>query len=384
MPDARRKVLHILGSLNRGGAETWLLHVLRHINRDKFQVDFLVHTPETGAYEAEAKALGANVLRCLNPSNLPGYARQFRKILRENGPYHVVHTHVHQYGGWPLTVARFSGVPVRVAHSHLDTEAVDAKASLLRRLYLSGMKTLVQSSATHGLAASRQAAPSMFGARWQDNRNNRIFYCAIDLSPFEKIRQERDAVRVELNIAPDAFVIGHVGRFFEQKNHAYLIDIAHSLKTHGHTPQARFLLVGEGPLKDQIEQQARAKGVHEMFVFAGLRSDVQRVMGAMDVFALPSFFEGLPLVGIEAQAAGLPCLISDTVTNEIKIVPEQVTFLPIGAAAVETWCAQLRAWAKQPPRLTPAESLARVKGSPFNITNSIKQLEEVYGGGASR
>jgi glycosyltransferase involved in cell wall biosynthesis len=382
MPEARRKVLHVLGSLDRGGAETWLMHVLRHINHDQFQIDFLVHTAETGAYESEAKALGAQVLRCLNPSNLPGYAQQFRQILRENGPYHVVHTHVHQYGGWPLTIARLSGVPVRVAHSHLDTEAVDAHASLPRRLYLSGMKTLVKSSTTHGLAASRQAAPSMFGKHWQSDRRNRIFYCAIDLSPFENIRKQREAVRAELGIAPNAFVMGHVGRFFEQKNHAYLIDIAHSLKSH--VPQARFLLVGEGPLREQIEQQATARGVREMFVFAGLRSDVQRVMGAMDVFVLPSLFEGLPLVGIEAQAAGLPCVIADTVTPEIQIVPEQVTFLPIGAAAVETWCAQLRAWAKQPPRLTQAESLLRVKGSPFNITNSIKALEEVYGGTASR
>lgn len=372
------KVLHVLGSLDRGGAETWLRHVLRHINHDQFQMDFLVHTAETGAYEDEAKALGAKVLRCLNSSNLLAYARQFRQVLRENGPYHVVHTHVHQYGGWPLTLARLSGVPIRVAHSHLDTEEVDQQASLLRRLYFNVMKMLVASSATHGLASSRHAAPSIFGKYWQDNPRNRIFYCAIDLKPFKMIRHHRADVRAELNLALDAFVMGHVGRFFEQKNHAYLIEIAHSLKKH--VPRARFLLVGDGPLRDQIEQQAAARDVSEMFVFAGLRDDVERLMSAMDVFVLPSLFEGLPLVGIEAQAAGLACIISDTVTPEIQIVPEQITFLPIGPAAVETWCAQLRAWSYQPPRLTPHESLARVKNSPFNIANSIAALEEIYRG----
>lgn len=382
MPEPRRKVLHVMGSLNRGGAETWLLHVLRHINRDEFQVDFLVHTAETGAYEAEAQKYGARILRCLNPSRLHTYAQRFRQVLREQGPYQVVHTHVHQYGGWPLTVARVSGVPIRVAHSHLDTEAVDAQASLPRRAYLGGMKALVKSSMTHGLAASQQAAPSVFGAHWQSDRRTRIFYCAIDLTPFENIRQHRQAVRTELNLAQDALVLGHVGRFFEQKNHVYLLDIAQALKPH--VPQARFVLVGDGPLKTQIEDLAVSRGVRDMFVFAGLRSDVHRVMGAMDAFVLPSLFEGLPLVGIEAQAAGLSCLIADTVTPEIKIVPEQVTSLPIGPSGVEGWVTHIRTLAQQPQRLSPDEALARVKGSPFNIATSVTALEEVYRGAQTR
>jgi len=378
MPDALLKVLHVLGSLHRGGAETWLMHVLRHINREHFHVDFLVHSSDVGDYEDEAQTLGARVLRCLHPSDLAGYGQRFRQILQQDGPYHVVHTHVHQYGGWPLTVARLSGVRVRVAHSHLDTEAIDARASVPRRIYLAGMKTLVKNASTYGLAASRQAAPSVFGRDWEQDGRYRIFYCAIDLAPFENIRQHRRAVRDELNLPHDALIIGHVGRFFEQKNHAYLLDIAQALKPQ--LPQARFVLVGDGPLRDKIEQQATARGVREMFVFLGLRSDVHRIMSAMDVFALPSKFEGLPLVGIEAQAAGLMCLIADTVTPEIKIVPEHITFLPITEDAVDAWVNHLLRVARQPAPLTPQEALMRVSVSPFNIATSIAALEEVYRG----
>lgn len=137
------RILHIVGGMNRGGVETWLMHVLRHIDRDRFQMDFLVHTTKPCDFDDEIRALGSQVIPCLHPSRPFVYARNLRRLLREHGPYDVVHSHVHHYSGWTLRIAHQAGVPVRVAHSHSDTFSVQAAAGLVRRGYLRLMRTLI-------------------------------------------------------------------------------------------------------------------------------------------------------------------------------------------------------------------------------------------------
>ncbi|MGO9691540.1 MAG: glycosyltransferase [Syntrophobacteraceae bacterium] len=197
----------------------------------------------------------------------------------------------------------------------------------------------------------------------------------MDLEPF---RQETDParVRVEIGIPSDACVIGHVGRFHEAKNHSFLVEIAFEIAKR--EPRMRLLLVGDGPLRSQVEQKTAQLGLTGKVIFAGIRTDIPRLMlGAMDIFIMPSLYEGLPLVGIEAQAAGLPLLVSDTITDELPAVKRMVHRLSLNAPP--------SVWAEKALRLYSVakdrnESLRKVGASRFSITRSIPEVERCYHG----
>ena len=239
------------------------------------------------------------------------------------------------------------------------------------------MKRWIDRHATVGLAASRIAGAALFGPRWSSDPRWRTLYCGIDLFPFHA-PVDRPTVRAEFGLPADALVIGHVGRFHTQKNHSFLVDVAAAVFLR--EPRARLLLVGDGELRPDIERRIAASGFRERVVFAGLRGDVPRLMkGGMDVFLLPSLYEGLPLVLIEAQAAGLPCVLSDTVSDEADVASESIARLPLDAP-VERWAdAVLRAGDVSGGARRNA--LAAVEDSPFNIVNGVAQLERVYESG---
>jgi glycosyltransferase involved in cell wall biosynthesis len=348
--------------------------VLRHIDRQRFKIDFVVHTTEPGAYDDEAKSLGAKILPCLTPSKPWEYRRNFNQILREHGPYHVVHSHVHHFSGYILWLAAQAGVPVRIAHSHLDTLKGDLQASMPRRVYLKGMLALLHRYATHGLSASEVAAPSLFGENWRNDPRWRVFFCAIDLNPFKTPLADGEALRASLGVPPGVFLAGHAGRFAEQKNHRFLIDVA--AETVRRDPNVYFVLVGEGSLRPEIEARAEQAGIKDHVIFTGVRSDVPRIMQTLDVFVMPSLFEGLPLVGIEAQASGTRSILADTITPEVVTLPEQVQFLPIQSAA--QWAEAILKCKQTGAPLTREQALDRVLKSPFNIDISTGELEQIY------
>ena len=178
------RVLHVLGGMNIGGVETWLMHILRKIDRQQVQMDFLVHTDAPCVYDKEIHALGSRIIPCLSPSRPLTYARNFRQILRAQGPYDILHSHVHHFSGFVLKLAHSEGVPVRITHSHSDTSPIDQKGTILRRIYLRLCKHWVRKHATLGMAASQKAADALWGKNWQEDKRWRILYCAIDLAPF--------------------------------------------------------------------------------------------------------------------------------------------------------------------------------------------------------
>jgi glycosyltransferase involved in cell wall biosynthesis len=370
------RVLHVLDGMNRCGLETWLMHVLRHIDRDRFRMDFLVHKSVPCAYDDEIRSLGSEVIPCLHPSRPWTYARNFKRILRELGPYDVVHSHVHHFSGLVLRVAGAAGVPIRIAHSHNDTSRIQAGAGSLRRAYLALMNRWMARYSTARLAVSRQAAEALFGTDRGDCGRYRVLYLGIDLEPFQH-PADRDAVRAELGIPSDAFVIGHVGRFAPQKNHAFLVEIFGELVRR--EPSAHLLLVGgEGELRPAVERQLARAGLAERVVFTGSRPDVPRLMlGAMDVFLFPSRFEGLGLVLVEAQAVGLPCVISDVVPEEADVVPGLVRRMSLAQPA-EVWAEALID--SRSKVMTPSVVLQIIEKSPFGIGATIAGLEEVYSG----
>ncbi|MGI8856819.1 MAG: glycosyltransferase [Thermomicrobiales bacterium] len=369
------RILHVLGMMERGGAETWLMHLLRMIDRDRYRMDFVVHLAAPQDYDDEIRALGSALIVCPHTRQPLRYAREFTRILREHGPYDVVHSHVHHYSGLVLRLAKRAGVPVRIAHSHLDASAFETQASPQRRAYLKLMRHWLDRSATDGLAASRQAAADLFGPGWEADARYRTLFCGVDLSLFGA-PVCRDTVRAEFHIPQGAFVIGHVGRFTEQKNHAFLLDVAAEVVRRD--ANARFLLVGEGELCPAMMERAAALGLGTHLIFAGSRADVPRLMrGAMDAFLFPSRYEGLGLVLVEAQAAGLPCVVADVVPCEADIVPPLVHRLSLQQSA-GAWADALLAIRDHASPVAQPAALAIARATPFDVMASWNALERVY------
>ncbi len=371
------RILHVLGGMTWGGVETWLLHVLRHIDRERFHMDFLVHTDQPCPHDDEVRALGGAIIPCLDPSRPWLYARNFNRIMREHGPYDVVHSHVHHYSGYVLLLAGRAGVPVRLAHSHNDTSRNEARAGMLRRRYLKVMEQWIHRYATGGLAASRAAALDLFGPEWAEDARWRVLHYAVDLDGL-RATVEPNSARAELGIPADAFVIGHAGRFAEQKNHAFLVDIAAAVAARD--ANARVLLVGDGPLLPDIERQVARTGLADRVVFVGARYDVPRLMqGAMDVFLLPSFYEGLPVALIEAQALGLPCVYSDVVTEEADAVARLVRRVSLSQPP-SVWADTILAVRDAAQVTGRRDALGYLEKTSFDIRTSIGRLERIYAG----
>ena len=369
------RILHVVGGMNRGGIETWLMHVLRHIDRDRFQMDFLVHTEKPCPYDDEARALGSKIIPCLTPAKPWLYDRNFKRILREYGPYDIVHSHVHHFSGYVLWLAKQAGIAVRIAQSHNDTSSIQAKAGWYRRLYLALTEWWVDRYATVGLGVSYKAAASLFGSAWSTDPRRQILYYGIDLTPFQS-PVNSVAIRTELGLPADAFAIGHVGRFIEQKNHLFLLEIVAEVAKR--EPRMRLLLIGDGSLRPEIEQKVIQLGLTDRIIFPGVRPDVPQLMlGAMDVFLLPSFHEGLPLVLLEAQAAGLPCIFSDVITEEVDIVSDLVRRMSLSRSASD-WAEKVLAARGDTSAITQSDALGVLEKSSFSIEMSVKELTKVY------
>ena len=365
------RVLQVVRAVPGGGAEGWLLKVTRRFDREHVKFHFCTLGPPSASFEEEVCAVGGRVLPCLLSHNFVTFPLRFRRILRAER-YDVVHSHV----GWPsgvvLCQASLEGVPARIAHSHNSSHL--KPDSLLRSAWRAAMKAGIRKYATAGLAVSGMAAEYLFGPQWRSDPRFRLFRCGIDLEQF-RTAPSREEARRELGIPADAPVVGHVGQFAPEKNHAFLLQVAvEVLKSR---PEVHFLMVGDGPLRPQIEAMAGELGIEKRVVFTGQRSDVPRsILSAMDVFAFPSVSEGLPISLIEAQAAGLRCLVSDAVTAEASVVPGAVEYLPLSKGATP-WAATLLEMLER--GLVGREiALRTLEQTDFDIRQSCTELTRMY------
>jgi glycosyltransferase involved in cell wall biosynthesis len=366
-----RRILQVCDGTLRGGLESALMQLFRRIDRTRYRFDFVVRRPEPGHFDAEIEALGGRRFCCPNHRNPLAFARALSAVLRQHGPYDVVHSHLEHYSGLVLAVAAAAGVRVRIAHIHNDRSRQPASPALLgyRRL----MAAAVRRCATAGFAPSAAAASFLFGVDWRADGRWRVLPYGIDLAPFRV--PAAPAVRHALGIPGDAVVIGHVGRFHPQKNHALWLRILAAFAEH--EPRAFGLLVGDGALRPALERQARAAGLAGRLRFAGVRTDVPQLMqAAMDVFLFPSRHEGLGLVLVEAQAAGLPCVISDVIPPEADALPERVLRLPLSAPPA-LW-AQALEGALQ--RCRAADAVRHLTGTAYAIDTSLALYTAAYDG----
>ena len=300
------RVLMLAHGLDMGGGiETFLLNFLRALDRRDVQIDVCCTSGRSGTLTAEVEALGVGVWCCRQGRNPLDFKRRFRSELADRDTYDIVHGHTGHYSGPALSVARRVGVPRRVAHYH--NTVAGHKNDWSRRLYDRWMRRLVLTCATDIVGCSWAALSAHFPGKSKDDPRMGVIRYGIPVESFQQPTC-RDEVRRELGIATDAAVIGHIGSFRPQKNHARLIEAARQVVDQ--CPKAHFLLIGDGPLRPKITQQIEQTGLAAQVTLAGLRSDVPRLLGAMDLLALPSVSEGLPLVLIEAQCAGVPVFAS--------------------------------------------------------------------------
>jgi glycosyltransferase involved in cell wall biosynthesis len=236
------------------------------------------------------------------------------------------------------------------------------------------MRALIRRYSTDGLACSNEAAKFLFGPQWKSDPRFRVFHCGINLEPFRTAPSRAEARR-ELGIPVDAPVVGHVGLFEPRKNHAYLLEVAREILKAG--PDVHFLLVGDGPSRPRIEAMARDFGIAKNVVFTGQRPDVPRLMlSVMDVFAFPSIEEGLALVLIEAQAAGLPSLASEAIPSEAGVVPGAVEYVSLSEGP-RSWAACLLRMLEC-ARLEKVVALQTLEQTDFNIRHSCAELARIY------
>ena len=304
------RVLHVVTTMNRGGLETMLMNYYRHIDRNVVQFDFLEHRNNESDYDQEILTLGGRIFRLpkLNPFSIL-YHKKLSAFFRHHQEYKIVHVHQDCLSSIALKAAYQNHVPIRIAHSHSASQDQNIKIVVKKAL----MKSIPR-YATQLFACSKEAGDWMFsGFDYQIVKN------AIDTKLFLFNKKKRALIRNNLGIPDSQLVIGHVGRFNYPKNHDFLIEVFYEIQKVNEN--SILLLVGAGELEHNIKEKVNKMGLSQKVMFLGKRSDVNDLMQAMDIFIFPSNYEGLPVTLVEAQAAGLPIIKSDHVSNQCKITP---------------------------------------------------------------
>lgn len=308
-----KRILCVLSSMNVGGAETFFMKLYRHIDREKYQFDFCVGGNDIGYYEPEVHALGGHVWHIpMKSKGIISFSRSFIRLLREQQFDAVIRLGDRWISGYELWLAKFSGVRIRALRSCNSNATMGKIGRALHYL----LRVPMTSAANIKLAPSTEAAMFTFGPRQVKKGNVQLLNNAIQYQDYSYSENARIEIRREFGLK-EKKVILHVGRMTHQKNHAFLIEVFQRVLAQ--IPDAILLLVGTGELQTSIQQIIKEKGIESSVILAGVRNDVPRFLSAADLFLLPSFYEGMPNTVIEAQAAGLPCIVSDTVTKEADI-----------------------------------------------------------------
>ncbi|MBR3584866.1 MAG: glycosyltransferase family 1 protein [Oscillospiraceae bacterium] len=354
------RVLQVVTNMDRGGLETMLMNYYRHIDREKVQFDFLEHRYTRSAYDNEIEALGGKI--CRLPRLVPwgkNYLNALDRFFTGHLEYKIIHVHQDCLSSVILKAAERHGIPVRIAHSHNASQNKNLKYPI--KLWY---KRSIPDYATHLFACSMEAGEWMFNRASFQILNN-----AVDALSYSFDSAKRNAIREQLGLT-NQLTIGHIGRFSPQKNHPFLLEVFAALLRR--EPTAVLLLVGVGADIEKIRAKAEAMGLSQKVRFLGVRSDVSDLLQAMDVFLFPSLYEGLPVTLIEAQAAGLPCVISDVISDQCMIT-DLVSIRKL-ADPPEEWANAIMEKAGLPRRNTQSEIIA----AGFDVTKNAEWLQEFY------
>lgn len=366
------KVLHCVGKMNCGGAETMLMNIYRHIDKSKLQFDFLVHQEGDGYYDVEIKKQGGKIYFIPSQGNLGivGYVKALCHFLKEQGPFDVVHSHMDWQGGLIALAARLAGVKRVIVHAH-TTKLMNNK--IMYKILLRLQKLCIATFATDYWACSKTAGRFLFYKGLCRKERIKVIPNAIDLECYKSLKQ--DQLKEKLGISQDTLLIGHVGSLSPIKNQLFLVNLAIKLKEVG--IDFKLLLVGTGgqSYEQQIIEVIKENELEEKVILLGRRKDIPDIMGALDLFVMPSLFEGLGIAVVEAQAAGTPCLVSEQVPKEVDMGLELVRWLSINE--IDTWVKAIKAH-KASYKVKEEDCQKALTRQGYNIIESVKNIEALY------
>lgn len=324
-----KRLLCIVSKMNTGGAETFLMKLYRNIDKTKYQMDFAVTSIEEGFYDKEIKDLSGEIFHVEPKKN--GAFKSFLsvyRLIKEKQYKYVLKTSQRSLAALDLLAAKLAGAKVRIYRSsNAGLVSPTTKEKLLQRLFA----FMPRCYANVKIAPSTEAAEYVFGKNCIKKEKAKLLKNGLDLNKFCFDQEGRNRIRKEFSIE-DKLVIGHIGRFNGQKNHAFLLKIFEDIKKIN--PNSVLLLIGDGELQEKIKQKVKELGLETSVIFAGIRADVPQILSAMDIFVFPSYFEGMPNIILEAQTTGLPCLISDRITKE-AIVCDCVKSMSLEKASLD-------------------------------------------------
>ena len=370
------RVLNVVGRMGIGGIETLIMNIYRNIDRSKVQFDFLTHMGNGGAYEEEIRALGGRIYEMPVIRDCQGgktyywrvfeYIYELKKFFREHPEYRVLHGHMTNTAAIYMPVAKKYGrVDCCIAHSH-QTEATPGLSGVVT----SFLQKNVEKVATDYFACSEEAAKWIYSPDLVKAGKVKVIHNGADVEKYHFDSVKHEVLKKKMGYE-GKIVIGNVARFKKQKNHTFLIDIFAEI--HKKNDQTVLVLVGQGELEEEMKKKVSQLGLEDCVDFLGARNDVPTLLQVFDLFLLPSLFEGLPLVGIEAQAAGLPVVASNTVTPETDITGN-VTFLPLDLSASE--------WADKTLDIcnsfTRKDMTEKVRTAGYDIKQTAQWLQNFY------
>lgn len=358
------RVLQVVGRMHRGGLETMIMNLYRNIDRTKVQFDFLVHYDNPGDYDEEIRELGGNIYSApvMEHHNFFKYKKELKKIFKEHS-YAIVHGHWTALGIFYLKEAKKHGAKIRIAHSHNTKSGRGIKAFIIDLLQIR-----LERIANFYFSCSEDASPWLFSKKLIDNGKVIVIHNAIDVAQYIYNREKRNQIRKNLSIE-DKLIIGHIGRFSYQKNHSFLLEIFEKVLME--KTEAELWLIGTGEDFVNIKQRIEEKGLTSNVRLWGVRDDIADLMQAMDIFTLPSRFEGLGIVLVEAQAAGLPCVASDAVPREVNLTGN-VEFLPLSKPS--DWAEKIMSFQD----FERKDMTKKIVQAGYDIQEQAQKLQEFY------
>ena len=359
-------VLHVFGKLNRGGAESRVMDLYRNVDRAKVQFDFMQHTTKVCDFQPEIEQLGGKVYHVppFRFWNYFSYCKAWKQFIREHPEIRIVHGHMTSTASIYLPIVHKKGV-FTIAHSRNAGVDKGIKGKLTKFL-----RRNLTEKCDRCFACSKLAGEAVFGKEAMEQGNVTIIPNAIDAARFTFDPEVRKQKREELHIQPQEFLIGEVGRFDPQKNQKYAVEILAECRKKNFP--AKLILIGEGPLMETVRQQVEELRLQEYVIFTGLQKNVVPFYQAMDFFLLPSFYEGLPGVAVEAQASGLRGILSDAITTETAMT-SLMEFRNVQEPA-EVWADRIMACGHYERQNT----LKEMQEAGFDVKNLAKRLQDFY------
>ena len=359
------RVLQMIGSLNMGGSQAMVINLYKNIDRTKIQFDFIIDHPQETFFKELLLSMGAKIyeMPAFKGWNVSEVKKAWKSFFTEHPEYKILHSHVRSYASLYIPIAKKHGLTT-IIHSH-STSNGKGFASLVKRVLQSSLKR----KADYLFACSEESGRWLYGDKAIHAPNYRMIPNAVDTEKFAFSEATRAEMRQALGIADDTVVYGHVGRLHPAKNHPFLLDTFY--KIHQRQENSLLFIVGDGELRAEIEEKISTLGIADSVRMLGSRGDVAQLMQAMDVFLFPSRWEGLPVTVVEAQASGLPCYLSDTITRDVDTSP-LVTYLPITSGA-DIWADTVLGSPNKRQNVTES-----IKSCGFDIQESAKNLSDFY------